>query len=63
MREREKGHYSVIYNVSFTKIICISMSHRLNVFFALKEKILTLFSYVYQFVLNTLYYRVYELQI
>ena len=30
--KREKGHYSVIYNVSFTKIICISMSHRLNVF-------------------------------
>ena len=29
----EKGHYSVTYNVSFTKIICISMSHRLNVFF------------------------------
>ena len=28
----EKGHYSVTYNVSFTKIICISMSHRLNVF-------------------------------
>ena len=28
--DREKGHYSVTYNVSFTKIICISMSDRLN---------------------------------
>ena len=26
-------HFSVTYSVSFTKIICISMSHRLNIFF------------------------------
>ena len=27
------GGTSVTYDVSFTKIICISMSHRLDVFF------------------------------
>ena len=27
------GIFSVTYNVSFTKIICIIMPHRLNVFF------------------------------
>ena len=26
-------HFSVTYNVSFTKIICISLPHRLKVFF------------------------------
>ena len=28
-----REHYYVTYNVSFTKIICISISHRLNVIF------------------------------
>ena len=28
------GHFSVRYNVSFTKIICISMPHQINVFFS-----------------------------
>ena len=28
-------HFSVTYNVSFTKIICIRLSHRLKVFFFL----------------------------
>ena len=27
-------HFSVTYNVSFTKIICINMPYRLNVFFS-----------------------------
>ena len=27
------GHFPVTYNVSFTKIICISLPHRLKVFF------------------------------
>ena len=27
------GHFSITHNVSFIKIICISMPHRLNVFF------------------------------
>ena len=27
-------HFSVIYNVSFSKIICIGMPHQLSVFFS-----------------------------
>ena len=33
-------HFSVRYNVSFTKIICISMPHRLNVFSHIFHEIL-----------------------
>ena len=56
----EEGHYSVKYNVSFTEIICISMSHRLNVFFFHWTKILTI-RMVNAFVLNILYHTVYNL--
>ena len=72
-------HFSVRYNVSFVKIIHISMPHRLNVFLAFfheilfsciknlnKKKILKIKITVrknYQFVLNILYYRLYDLQI
>ena len=68
-------HFSVTYYVSFTKIICIRLPHRLKVFFlaffmefsflALKKilniKLTAIF--FYQFVLNILYYKLYDLQI
>ena len=38
--EGEREHYSVTFNVSFTKLICISMSNRLNVFFSHLKKYL-----------------------
>ena len=70
--------FSVRYNVSFTKIICISMPHRLNVFFShfswnsiflhLKKMEKGYLgssncNMFYQFVLYILYYRLYDLQI
>ena len=68
-------HFSVTYNVSFTKIICISLPHQLKVFFLhfsgnsvflhLQKiphiKLTAIF--FYQFVLNILYYKLYDLQI
>ena len=68
-------HFPVTYNVSFTKIICISLPHRLKVFFlhffhgiqfSCIKKILNIkltAIFFYQFVLNILYYKLYDLQI
>ena len=67
--------FSVTYNVSFIKIICISLLHRLKVFFLhfswnsvflhlkkiLNIKLTAIF--FYHFVLNILYYKLYDLQI
>ena len=69
--------FSITYNVNSTNVICISMPHRLNVFFLhffmkvnflvfekkfkeiLTIKITAIF---FQFVVNILYYRLYDVQ-
>ena len=71
-------HFSVRYNVSFIKIICISMPHRLNVFFLaffmkfcflafknLEKKIpkIKITAMFFTGFLNILYNRLYDLQI
>ena len=66
--------FSVTYNVRFTKIICMSLPHRLSIFLAFflefnflaLKKILNIkltAIFLDQFVLNILYYSLYDLQI
>ena len=63
-------HYSVTYNVKFTKIICISMSHRLYVFFLFHEiqfsciknklKLRIIAIFLYPFLLTITFYGLYD---